>query len=65
MSAETADWLRADLPAIPTEWVRELERRGHRIEREQQYVPLLLEDGRQVIVPVEGYQITPAARRPY
>jgi hypothetical protein len=45
--------------------IRELERRGHRIERQQEYVPLQLEDGRQVIIPVEGYQFMPAARQPY
>jgi len=50
-------------PAISDRVLRSLQSRGHRINRQQEYIPIDLEDGRQIIVPVDGYQITPVGRR--
>jgi hypothetical protein len=58
-------FLHDDRPALAPELVRLLEQRGHTVQREQQYIPVALDDGRQVIVPVESYQITPVGRRVY
>jgi hypothetical protein len=58
-------YLRSDQPALAPELVQMLERRGHDVQRQQQYIPVQLDDGRQVIVPVDGYQITPVNRRVY
>jgi hypothetical protein len=35
---------------------------GYEVRHEQQYVPAPLDDGRQVIVPVHGYEIRPVSR---
>jgi hypothetical protein len=48
-------------PAIPAELINLLELRGHTVEHHEQYLPIDLEDGRQMIVPVEEYRITPTA----
>ncbi|MCI0357200.1 MAG: hypothetical protein L0211_01785 [Planctomycetaceae bacterium] len=61
----SSSWLTEQEPALPAELVRELTRRGHRVERVQQYVPVSLEDGREGVIPVESYQITPVSRRAY
>jgi len=58
-------FLEDDRPSLAPELVRMLEQRGHNVERQKQYIPVQLDDGRQIIVPVEGYQITPAGRRVY
>jgi hypothetical protein len=58
-------WLTPGEPALPIELIQELQRRGHQVQRQQQYVPVNLEDGRQGVIPVESYQITPVSRRAY
>jgi hypothetical protein len=58
-------WLAPSEPALPIELIQELERRGHQVQRQQQYVPVNLEDGRHGVIPVESYQITPVSRRAY
>ena len=58
-------WLANERPALSPEVLQTLENRGHSIERQVEYVPVLLDDGRQGIVPIERYQIRPATRRPY
>ena len=65
MTDDLAAWLAQDQPAIPASLLAELERRGHRIDRQRQYVPVVLEDGRQAIIPVEGIEILPVSRRAY
>jgi hypothetical protein len=40
-----------------------LRKQGYEVEHEQQFVPATLEDGRQMIVPLDGYQIRPVSRR--
>ena len=61
----SSSWLSEQEPALPAELVSELKRRGHRVERQEQYVPVSLEDGREGMIPVESYQITPVSRRAY
>jgi hypothetical protein len=59
-----SQWLSHE-PALPSELIEQFERMGHRVEHHQQLVPVPLDDGRQVIVPVDGYQITPVRQRAY
>lgn len=63
LSEETAHLVNQQ--AIPDWAIREMHRRGLQINRSQEYVPVEMEDGRQLILPVESYQITPVSRRPY
>lgn len=58
-------WIEASEPALPASLISELERRGHRVERQEQYVPVDLEDGRKAVIPVEAIQISPVSRRAY
>ena len=58
-------FLQADQPTLAPELVQMLERRGHSVQSQKQYIPVELDDGRQIIVPFEGYQITPVGRRVY
>jgi hypothetical protein len=61
VNQNVAQYLAEREPAIPLEFIEMLEHRGHTVERHEQYLPIDLEDGRQMIVPVEGYRISPAA----
>jgi hypothetical protein len=61
----SGEWLGQPEPVLPMDLINELERRGHRVERHEQYVPVNLEDGREGVIPVERYQITPVSRRAY
>jgi len=61
----SSSWLTQPEPALSLELINELKRRGHRVERQEQYVPVSLEDGREGMIPVESYQITPVSRRAY
>jgi hypothetical protein len=60
-----AERLSFEHSALPPDVRKALERTGHRIESRQGLVPVVLQDGRQVVFPVEQFQIVPAARRPY
>lgn len=50
-------WLDAGQSQPPQEWLRQLGRLGHRVERVRDLVPVRLSDGTEAEVPVEGYQI--------
>lgn len=63
--ADFEPFLRQDRPGLGPELVELLRQSGHDVVRQQQYVPGQLEDGRQIIVPVEQYRITPVGRRSY
>ena len=52
-------------PAISDRVLRSLQLRGHKIDRQQEYIPIDLQDGRQVILPVEEYRITPVSSKSY
>ncbi len=51
------DWLETLPEAIPADILRALERTGHRVERQRQLLPVPLEDGRQLVVPVDQVEI--------
>lgn len=50
---------------IPADVRRTLERTGHRVEELRQLVPVSLQDGRQIVLPVEQYRIVPVVRKSY
>lgn len=52
-------------PALPDDLVDALKADGHRIDRQGQYISIPLDDGRQMMVPVESYRIVPVSRRSY
>jgi hypothetical protein len=60
---EIEQYLAADNPPLGPELIELLRQRGYHVLHEQQYFPAATDDGRQIIVPVEGYQITPVSRR--
>ena len=60
-----AEWLNDQRPALSPEVLQTLQDRGHKIDRQIEYVPVRLEDGRDVIVPIERYQIRLPSKRPY
>lgn len=49
--------------AVGPDLIELLKRHGFDVQHEQRYVPAPLEDGRQIIVPVDGYQIVPVGGR--
>jgi hypothetical protein len=57
------EFLSRDDPVLGSDLVDLLRQYGYDVRHEQQYVPAPLDDGRQLIVPVDGYQITPVSRR--
>jgi hypothetical protein len=58
---DVESWLSEERSGLSPQVIQELQNRGHRVLRQTQYIPMQLEDGRQIIVPVEGYQIAPSA----
>lgn len=59
------EYLRTDRSALPAAMRELLERNGHRLRRAQTLVPLQLEDGQQIVVPVEEVEIVPAGLPPF
>ncbi|HEY2411670.1 MAG TPA: hypothetical protein VGI40_05485 [Pirellulaceae bacterium] len=57
------DFLTSASPPIGPEIIDLLRRHGYDVQHQQEYLPADLEDGRQMIVPLDGYQITPVSRR--
>jgi len=60
---DVTQFLASEKPALGPEMMELLRQHGYDVRREQQYFPAPLDDGRQIIVPVEGYQLTPVSRR--
>jgi hypothetical protein len=54
--------LASQRPAIGADVMQVLKQHGFNVEHEKQYLPTPLDDGRQMIVPVDGYRITPVGR---
>jgi len=50
-------WLDALPPAIPEAVVHQWENDGHRVVRHRELVPYRMPDGRQLVVPVDKYQV--------
>lgn len=59
-----AQYLRNDQGVIAEEVVESLQRAGHRVERAPTVMPVDLEDGGRVYLPVDNYRITPVSNRP-
>jgi hypothetical protein len=53
----------AGQPALGPDVIELLRQRGYEVRHEQQYFPAPLDDGRQIIVPVDEYEIRPVGRR--
>jgi len=53
------------LPALPDDLLESLTAEGHQVDRQRKLVPVLLDDGRQMMLPVEGYRIVPVSRPTY
>lgn len=53
------DWFAEREPAVPQEMIHTLRRMGHQLRRQRQFVPVVLHDGRRMVVPVEDYEIVP------
>src|SRR5439155_7237408 len=62
LGQELEQFLSANQPALGPEVIELLRQHGYDVQHEQQYFPASLDDGRQIIVPVDGYQITPVSR---
>ena len=58
-------WLTAYEPALSDQVVEALRSRGHEVRYEQKLIPFALDDGRQLVFPVEQYQITPVSLKAY
>ena len=59
---DVARYLASEAPALGPEMIELLRQHGYDVRHDQQLFPAPLDDGRQIIVPVEGYQITPVSR---
>lgn len=64
-ASDAAERLTFEPSGIPADVRQTLERTGHRVEELRQLVPVSLQDGRQIVLPVEQYRIVPVARRSY
>lgn len=60
-----ADFLRNQPAVIPLEVQRVLERMGHRVQQRRELVPLRMQDGRRLIVPVDEVEVRPVGNRAY
>jgi hypothetical protein len=54
-------WLTSRQPIVPRELRQALERMGHRVDERRQFLPVQLEDGRQMVVPVDQVEFTPVS----
>jgi hypothetical protein len=52
-------------PALPEDLVQALEADGHQVDLQREFLPVPLDDGRQMMLPVEGYRIVPVSRPSY
>jgi hypothetical protein len=55
-------WLGSLPTAVPPDVLRALERTGHAVRQSRRLMPVPLEDGRRLVVPVDQVEVQPAAR---
>ena len=55
------EYFRSQHSAMPPEIREMIERQGHQLRRTQGYVPVTMEDGQQLVVPVEEVEIVPVS----
>ncbi|WP_425613804.1 hypothetical protein NA78x_003648 [Anatilimnocola sp. NA78] len=60
-----SDLLSNSRPALPDDLLISLTAEGHQVDRQRKLVPVQLDDGRQMMLPVEGYRIVPVSRPTY
>ena len=53
------EYFRTERTAMPRQMREMLQRQGHQLRRTQGYVPVEMEDGRRLVVPVEEVEIVP------
>ncbi|QDU28770.1 hypothetical protein ETAA8_38750 [Anatilimnocola aggregata] len=63
--AAANDLLSNSRPALPDDLLEALTAEGHQVDRQRKLVPIELDDGRQMMLPVEGYRIVPVSRPSY
>jgi hypothetical protein len=52
-----ADWLKKLPAAIPADVLQALQRTGHRVQRRRELLPYRMQDGRQLVMPVDVYYV--------
>ena len=55
-------WLRSLPAAVPPDVLRALQRSGYAVRQSQQLMPVPLEDGRRLVVPVDQVEVRPVGR---
>jgi hypothetical protein len=55
-------WLRSFPSALPSDVLRALERTGHAVQQSRELVPVPLEDGRRLVVPVDQVEVHSVGR---
>jgi hypothetical protein len=58
-------WQRSVPPAIPDNVLQALARTGHQIEQQREFLPVPLQDGRQLVVPVDRVKLNYVGNGPY
>jgi hypothetical protein len=58
-----AHYLLDDQGALPESVIRSLEQAGSRVERSPSIMPVDLDNGSRVYLPIDNYRITPASNR--
>jgi len=52
-------WYSDSAFSIPPNVIRELNQRGHQVRRDQRLIPVDLQNGRRVVIPIEQFEIVP------
>jgi hypothetical protein len=58
-------WLKNMPPAIPDDVRQAFNRTGHQVEQQRELVPVPLQDGRQLVVPVDQVKVHYVGDGPY
>lgn len=58
-----AGWLLDDAATMPHELIRELEKSGHQVKRQRNWIPVPGNSGNPLYVPLDDLQITPVSSR--
>ncbi len=58
-------WLRSVPPAIPDDVLQALQRTGHEVQQQRQFVPVPMKDGRVLVVPIDQVDVHPGRHPAY
>jgi hypothetical protein len=58
-------WLRSQPSPLPPQVLRALRHMGHEVQRQRAYLPIELNDGRRVVVPVDQFDVHFVGQRVY